>query len=111
MPTDPDHIKDALISSFSLEDEALASLLKNTGEWTFDGQKICANISDAFQKTRIEGKVQALRSRMQQLWGRDVLFEVRVAAQEVEERKEVKIPDEVNLFVKVFKGEIVGGKV
>ena len=48
---------------------------------------------------------------MQQLWGRDVLFEVRVAAQEVEEKKEVKIPDEVNLFVKVFKGEIVGGKV
>ncbi|MBR5097535.1 MAG: DNA polymerase III subunit gamma/tau [Treponema sp.] len=111
MPTDPDLIKDALISSFSLEDESLASLLKNTGEWTFDGQKICAIIFDAFQKTRIEGKTQALKARMRQLWGKDVLFEVRVVAQEVEEKKEVKIPDEVNLFVKVFKGEIVGGKV
>lgn len=111
MPTDPDLIKDALISSFSLEDESLASLLKNTGEWTFDGQKICAIIFDAFQKARIEGKTQALKARMQQLWGKDVLFEVRVVAQEVEEKKEVKIPDEVNLFVKVFKGEIVGGKV
>ncbi|MBO7124143.1 MAG: DNA polymerase III subunit gamma/tau [Treponema sp.] len=111
MPTDPDLIKDALISSFSLEDEALASLLKNTDEWTFDGQKICANISDAFQKSRIEGRVQTLRTRMSQMWGKDLLFEVQEQAPVVEEKKEVKIPDEVNLLVKVFKGEIVGGKV
>ena len=111
MPQDADLIKDALISSLSLEDESLASLLKNTGEWTFDGQKICAQISDAFQKTRIESKVASIKARAKQLWGRDVLFEVLVCAEQAPVEERVQIPQEVETLVKVFKGEIVGGKV
>ncbi|MBO4546481.1 MAG: hypothetical protein J5700_02770, partial [Treponema sp.] len=111
MPQDADLIKDALISSLSLEDESLASLLKNTGEWTFDGQKICAQISDAFQKTRIESKVASIKARAKQLWGRDVLFEVLVCAEQAPVEERVQIPAEVETLVKVFKGEIVGGKV
>lgn len=111
MPQDADLIKDSLIASLSMEDESLASLLKNTDEWTFDGQKICAAISDDFQKSRIESKVDAIKARAKQLWGRDVLFEVLFQEKEEQTEEPAQIPQEVMTLVNIFKGEIVGGKV
>ena len=111
MPDDVDQIRDALITSLSLEDEALASLLKNTSDWAFDGQKISARIPDAFQKSRIDAKLQGLKNKARQLWGKDIAFDVQVHELERQPEQAVQIPKEVDLLVKVFKGEIVGGKV
>jgi len=111
MPDDVDQIRDALITSLSLEDEALASLLKNTSDWALDGQKILARIPDAFQKSRIDAKLQSLKNKARQLWGKDIAFDVQVQELERQPEQAVQIPKEVDMLVKVFKGEIVGGKV
>ncbi|MBQ6028163.1 MAG: DNA polymerase III subunit gamma/tau [Treponema sp.] len=111
MPEDVDQIRDALITSLSLEDEALASLLKNTSDWAFDGQKIFARIPDAFQKSRIDAKLQGLKNKARQLWGKDIAFDVQVQEQERQPEQAVQVPKEVDLLVKDFKGEIVGGKI
>ena len=111
MPDDVDQIRDALITSLSLEDEALASLLKNTSDWALDGQKILARIPDAFQKSRIDAKLQSLKDKARQLWGKDIAFDVQVQELERQPEQAVQIPKEVDMLVKVFKGEIVGGKI
>ena len=111
MPESPEQMQDAIVTKLSLEDEALASLLKNTSGWTFDGQKINALASDPFQKDRINSKLAAVKDCARSLWGKGLLFEVQIVSEERrEEAKPVQIPKEVEVLVKAFKGEIVGGK-
>lgn len=110
MPSEPQGVKDTLVNSFTLEDESLASLLRNTNDWSFDGQKILATISDDFQKSRIDAKMQLIKNKALQLWGKDLALEVVVRAQEIQQAAPVQVPKEVDLLVKVFKGEIVGGR-
>ncbi len=111
MPEDPEQIKNALVSALAFEDESFASLLKNTSAWTFDGNKIYAVTLDDFQKNRIDSKMAALKTCAQKLWGREIFFEVRVQVEQAQAVEPVQVPKEVDLLVKVFKGEIVGGKV
>ena len=111
MPEDPEQIKNALVAALALEDESLASLLKNTSAWSFDGNKICAVTLDDFQKSRIDSKMAALKACAQKLWAREIFFEVRVQVEQARAVEPVQIPKEVELIAKVFKGEIVGGRV
>ena len=111
MPEDPEQIRNALVGALSIEDESLASLLKNTSEWTFAGDKIRATTMDAFQKSRIDSKAGTIKDAAQKLWGRPIALDVQVAVQEKQSDEPVQVPKEVELIAKVFKGEIVGGRV
>lgn len=111
MPEDPEQIKNALVAALAIEDESLASLLKNTSDWALEGNTIRAKTLDAFQKSRIDSKLGAIKNSAQKLWGRQITLDVQVAAQETQSREPVKVPKEVELIAKVFKGEIVGGRV
>ena len=111
MPGDAQAIKDALVSSSALRDGALASLLQSTDGWTLDGSKICVKISDAFQKSRLESKMEALKNLARQLWAKDLSFDVQIQEREIQVKESVQIPKSVSMLVDVFRGEIVGGRV
>ncbi len=108
-PSDSGQLKEALVSSLVIDDEALASLLKNTGEWTLDGNIVRAKVSDAFQKSRIDAKSEVLKERAKKLWNADYSFAFEVFERQKTKEAKVEIPKEVDLLVKVFKGQIVGG--
>ncbi|MCR5046307.1 MAG: DNA polymerase III subunit gamma/tau [Treponema sp.] len=113
MPSNLQEAKEELAAAIGLKDDdgALASLVKYTDDWSFDGQKISARISDAFQKSRIDEKLGTIQNRALALWGKRILFEFYVPVEEKSHDAPVETPKEVDLLVKVFKGEIVGGKV
>ncbi len=107
----PGDIQNKIINSLVIDDEALASLLKNTNNWQISGGKITAQIGDAFQKSRIDTKLSVLKTHIASVLGKEYAFEISVAAQETHSAEPVKIPEIVNTLCKVFKGTIVGGKI
>lgn len=111
IPDDAAQMQEALVARLSLDDESLASLLKNTSGWVFDGSAVRAKISDAFQKSRIDSKIQAIKNCALRLWGKEISFEVSVQVEQEEVQAPAQIPSEVESLVKIFKGKIVGGKV
>ena len=111
MPDDATQVKEALVSASSLKDGALSSLLQSTGNWSFNGPKICVKISDAFQKSRLDSKMDAIKYLGRQLWQKDLFFDLQVEERPVQVEESVQVPKAVSLLVEVFKGEIVGGKV
>ncbi|MBQ9625669.1 MAG: DNA polymerase III subunit gamma/tau [Treponema sp.] len=111
MPDDATQVKEALVSASSLKDGALSSLLQSTGNWSFNGPKICVKISDAFQKSRLDSKMDAIKNLGRQLWQKDLFFDLQVEERPVQVEESVHVPKAVSLLVEVFKGEIVGGKV
>lgn len=107
---DSDDIQSKLINSLMLEDEVLASLLKNTRGWKIEDGKITAVIGDAFQKSRIDEKINSIGRHIEKTLGKNFPFEVRVIQQEPVRAEKVQVPEIVSSVVKIFKGTIVGGK-
>lgn len=98
------------IAAILLEDEVLASLLKNTKNWRASDETIFAEAVDEFQKNQIDSKIQVINKAISGALGKDYSFQTQVVTAE-EQNSHVEIPQVVNTVCKVFKGTITGGKI
>ncbi len=98
------------IAAILLEDEVLASLLKNTKNWRASDETIFAEAVDEFQKNQIDSKIQVINKAISGALGKDYSFQTQVVTAE-EQNSHMEIPQVVNTVCKVFKGTITGGKI
>lgn len=94
------------IAAILLEDEVLASLLKNTKNWRADGETIFVDVSDEFQKNQIDSKIQIINKAISAALGKNYFFQAQVATTD-EQDSQTEIPQIVNTLCKVFKGTLV----
>lgn len=104
-----DSLRGKAIAALLVDDEVLASLLKNTKNWRASGETILAEVSDEFQKNQIDAKIQIINKAVSAAFGGNYFFQARVAAAR-EQNSQTEIPQVVNTLCKVFKGTILGGK-
>lgn len=100
-----DSLQGKAIAALLLEDEISASLLKNTKNWRVEGETIFADVSDEFQKSQIDSKIQIINKAISGALGKNCSFQAQVAVASGR-NSQVEIPHVVSTLCRVFKGTI-----
>lgn len=109
MPTLPiEELREKVIAHIKLTKTMLATILEQTGLWSYMNNTISAEIDKPFLKDQLQSEIHIVNDTIALIWGKKVLFEIHLRASPVEEeKKNVSLNPDVELVCRMFKGHVV----
>lgn len=94
-----------VIAALLVEDEIVASLLKNTKNWRVENENIFAEVANEFQKNQVDSKIQIINKAVFAALGKNYFFHTQIAVAS-EQNSPTEIPQVVDMLCRIFKGTI-----
>lgn len=107
--SNPDEVKNAVVSELIVSDGMVASNLNQTFNWSITENGIRATTDNKFQLTQLrlhEGKVLPV---LEKIYGKTMSFEV-VYEEKKTDAEEIVFPREVEILRDTFRGQVMGYK-
>ena len=103
--TDPNALRDRLISELKVNDALLASSLMRTAQWTRVGSTIRAETDSEFLRQQIEAQREKIAAYLTQWSGQATQFAVTVRARQDTAAQET--PPSVRIVCNAFRGSVI----
>ena len=104
-------LRGSVMAALSVTDSFAATNLEATGLWKVKEDKVEATVPDSYSLELIKRKQQIIAAEISKVCGKNMDFLVTIESRSQNEHKEqVKLPNQVEILLNLFNGNIVAGK-
>ncbi len=105
---DPEQLFKAMIQEFSASDGLLFASLSEAVGHTIENGKLEVTVATPFAKMQLTSRAGDITSYLEKESGYPYSFDVRLQEQQAEQRREIKLPPQVEILRDTFKGSVLG---